>query len=87
MLSCGALLRKENRDAFFKMTEEEEHDIFSSFLSAIEDAVKEVHAFSVQRCSCHSLALAIADSYDEYSTAVIENARRVVKKAPNCKRK
>ena len=69
MLSCGALLRKENQDAFFKMTEEE-HDIFSNFLSAIEEAVKEVHAFSVQCCSCHSLALAIADSYDGYSTAV-----------------
>ena len=88
MLSCGALLIAENEDAFLHLdledlSEEAEDDVMfdtGMIFGSVEEAVKELHSFSIQRCGSHSLALAIADSFDEYSITILENARRVVKK-------
>ena len=73
MLSCGALLRAENEDAFLhldleELSEEAEDDVMfdtGMIFGSVEEAVKELHSFSIQRCGSHSLALAIADSFDE----------------------
>ena len=73
MLLCGALLRAENEDAFpqldiQELSEEAEDDVMfdtGMIFGSVEEAVKELHSFSIQRCGSHSLALAIADSFDE----------------------
>ena len=88
MLSCGALLRAENEDAFLhlnleELSEEAEDEVMFDtgiIFGSVEETVKELHSFSIQRCGPHSLALAIANSYDEYSITILENARRVVKR-------
>ena len=95
MLSCGGLLRVEHEEAFVQLEESDDHhkaeednldeseetdeDYNIDFFSTVEDAVKELHSFSVQRCRSHSLSLAISDP-----TTVLDGARRVVKKLPNC---
>ena len=101
MLSCGDLLRVEHEKAFVQLEEpddrdgaeednldeSEEADEYCNieFFSTVEDAVKELHSFSIQRCGSHSQALAISDACDENSTTVLDGARRVVKKLRTAK--
>ena len=64
----------------FDESEEADEDCNIEFFSTVEGAVKELHSFSIQRCSSHSLALAISDACAENSITVLDGARRVVKK-------
>ena len=60
--------------------EEANEDCNIDFICPVEDVVKELHSFSIQRCGSHFLALAISDACDENSIAVQDGAKQVVKK-------